>query len=146
MLSSNLNETVIRFSKHGQWFGEQERPSCYRGVRSFNKKASPKNAPHLKSTPAHMEMTKFGGHPCQRKPQGDVCSVYLRRLKMQHSVYLRSLIVGARVMQQCKFRPGRSDPPRATAPRYCCSTRPGSCAHCTSSSAGFVRSPHPHYN
>ena len=90
MLSSNLKETVIRFSKHGQWFGEQERPSCYRGVTFSKKKEVQKIAPHLKSTPAHMEMTKFGGHPCQREPQGDVCSVYLGRLEMQHFVYLKS--------------------------------------------------------
>ena len=35
---------------------------------------------HLKGTPAHVEMAKFGGNPCQRKPQGDICSVYLGRL------------------------------------------------------------------
>ena len=82
MLSSNLKETVIRFSKHGQWLGEQERPSCYKSVIFATKREEPKlnGKLHLKSTPAHVEMAEFGGNPCQRKPQGDICSVYLGRL------------------------------------------------------------------
>ena len=45
---------------------------------------------------------------------------------------------------QTQLRPGKSDPLQAAVPRCCCSTPPGSCAHCTSDFAGFVRFPHSH--
>ena len=56
LLSSSLNETVMRFSKHGQWLGEQEKPSSRASRHMWR-------WPSLAATPA----------------RENVCSVHLRR-------------------------------------------------------------------
>ena len=56
--------------------------------KGYNQRKGQTGGFHLKSPPAHVEVAKFGGNPCQRKPQGDICSVYLGCLEMQHFVRL----------------------------------------------------------